>query len=280
MSTYTYLSNDNDNRARRMRLFGRERPIYEILGGGKAANILLWRDKAVSGAVFIGVLTLWFLFEVAEYNLVTFLCHFTITLMLVIFIWSNGAKVFKWTPPEIPKFLLEESMLCKVICEKLNVFLSWLIYIACGNDIKLFCLVILVVSMLSTIGNYITASNLLFIGKQTLFITCFLYLSISYYVWKLFYNYYTPSNKYKMSFYATFVICQCIEGREPFLMVLYKGCWIVCMGTLPYLYERHEEKVNYLFATLIWRISKAYNTFDRNIVSKIPRWPLKHRKYL
>lgn len=35
MSTYTYLSNDNDNRARRMRLFGRERPIYEILGGGK-----------------------------------------------------------------------------------------------------------------------------------------------------------------------------------------------------------------------------------------------------
>ncbi|KAL7586230.1 hypothetical protein Lser_V15G40775 [Lactuca serriola] len=219
MSTYTYLSNDNDNRARRMRLFGREKPIYEILGGGKAANILLWRDKAVSGAVFMGVLTLWFLFEVAEYNLVTFLCHLTITLMLVIFIWSNGAKAFKWTPPEIPKFLLEESMLCKVICEKLNVFLSWLIYIACGNDIKLFCLVILVISMLSTIGNYIAASNLLFIG-------------------------------------------------------------IVCMGTLPYLYERHEEKVNYLFATLIWRISKAYNTFDRNIVSKIPRWPLKHRKYL
>ncbi|CAH1424702.1 unnamed protein product [Lactuca virosa] len=183
MSTYTYLSNDNDNGARRMRLFGRERPIYEILGGGKAANILLWRDKAVSGAVFMGVMALWFLFEVAEYNLVTFLCHLTITVMLVIFIWSNGAKAFKWTPPEIPKFLLEESMLCKDICEKLNVFLSWLINIACGNDIKLFCLVILVVSMLSTIGKYITASNLLFIG-------------------------------------------------------------IVCMGTLPYLYERHEEKTD------------------------------------
>ncbi|KAF5756387.1 hypothetical protein HanXRQr2_Chr17g0814061 [Helianthus annuus] len=77
-----------------LKLFGRERPIHEILGSGK--DILLWRNKAISGAHFIGMMGIWFLFEVAEYNLVTFFCHVTITTMLVVFIWSNGARAFNW----------------------------------------------------------------------------------------------------------------------------------------------------------------------------------------
>lgn len=213
------LPNAKNNAAPKMRLFSRERPIYEVLGGGKVANVLLWRNKVVSGAFFIGIMVIWFLFEVAEYNLITLLCHLIITVMLVIFIWSNGAKAFKWTPPEIPMILLEKSMIYRDMCKKLNFFLSWLVYIACGNDIKMFCLVIVVASILSTIGNYITTSNLLFIG-------------------------------------------------------------ILFMGTFPYLYEKHEEKVDDLFAVLIWRVSKIGAILDKNVVSKIPRWPLKHKKYL
>ncbi|KAL4586934.1 hypothetical protein LXL04_011582 [Taraxacum kok-saghyz] len=215
----TDLPTAGNKGARIMRLLRRERPVYEILGGGKVANVLLWRNKAVSGAFFMGFVAMWFLFEVAEYKLVTLICHSTITAMLVIFIWSNGAKAFKWPPPpEIPTILLEESMTYRDICKRLNLLLVWIVYVACGNDTTLFCLVIVAASILSTIGNYITTSNLLYIG-------------------------------------------------------------VFFMGTLPYIYEKHEQKVDYFFATLIRRVSKIYEIFDRNFVSKIPRWPLKQKKY-
>ncbi|KAI3735902.1 hypothetical protein L6452_15426 [Arctium lappa] len=207
-----------DNRAQITRLFGRKRPVHEILGGGEVADLLLWRNKIVSAATSIVVLTIWFLFEFAEYNLVTFICHLTITVMLVIFIWTNGAKALGWTPPDVPKILLEESMLYQDFCKNLSFFLTRLVYIACGNDIKLFCLAFLTVSILSTIGNYITTLNLLFTG-------------------------------------------------------------FICMGTLPYLYEKHEEKVDYFFDTLTQKVFKIYKMFDRNVVSKIPKWPLKEKKF-
>ncbi|KVI04446.1 Reticulon [Cynara cardunculus var. scolymus] len=147
------------------RLYGRKRPIHKILGGGE--DILLWRNKIISGVTSIVVLTIWFLFEFAEYNLVTFLCHLTITVMLIIFIWTNGAKAFGWTPPNVPKILLEES-------------------------------------------------------------------------------------------------------------TIYQGFCV--MGTLPYLYEKHEEKVDYLFHKLNQKVFKIYKMFDRYVVSKIPRWPMRSKK--
>ncbi|XP_024991985.1 reticulon-like protein B9 [Cynara cardunculus var. scolymus] len=199
------------------RLYGRKRPIHKILGGGEVADILLWRNKIISGVTSIVVLTIWFLFEFAEYNLVTFLCHLTITVMLIIFIWTNGAKAFGWTPPNVPKILLEESTIYQGFCANLNFLISRLVYIACGNDIKLFCLAILTISILSMIGSYVTALNLLFIGF-------------------------------------------CV------------------MGTLPYLYEKHEEKVDYLFHKLNQKVFKIYKMFDRYVVSKIPRWPMRSKK--
>jgi len=60
------------------------------------ADMLLWRDRNLSAAVLGGMTVIWFLFEIAEYNLVTFLCHISITTMLVLFIWSTAADILKW----------------------------------------------------------------------------------------------------------------------------------------------------------------------------------------
>ncbi|XP_022023328.1 reticulon-like protein B9 [Helianthus annuus] len=197
-----------------LKLFGRERPIHEILGSGKVADILLWRNKAISGAHFIGMMGIWFLFEVAEYNLVTFFCHVTITTMLVVFIWSNGARAFNWTPPNIPVIQLEESMLYKDLCEKVNFFMLTLINIACGNDIIHFCLTLLAIELLAMIGNYVSTPNLLFIV-------------------------------------------------------------LVCMGTHPHLYEKHEAKVESLVDLINQKVFEIYKTLNENIISKIPKWPKK-----
>ncbi|RRT72970.1 hypothetical protein B296_00020147 [Ensete ventricosum] len=35
------------------RLFGREKPVHRILGGGKPADVFLWKNKKASGIVII-----------------------------------------------------------------------------------------------------------------------------------------------------------------------------------------------------------------------------------
>lgn len=67
-----------------------------IIGELAVADILLWRDRNLSAALLGGMTVIWFLFEIVEYNFVTLLCHISITTMLVLFIWSTAADIFKW----------------------------------------------------------------------------------------------------------------------------------------------------------------------------------------
>ncbi|KAK4389228.1 Reticulon-like protein B2 [Sesamum angolense] len=83
------------------RLFGREKPVHKVLGGGQAfdcvkddnlsalvdvtINIYLsfqllcrcapMADKKVSAGVLGGAAALWFLFDVLEYHFLTLICH-------------------------------------------------------------------------------------------------------------------------------------------------------------------------------------------------------------
>lgn len=60
------------------------------------ADVLLWKDKITSTVIVAGFSMVWFLFEVAEYNLVTLLCHILIALMLILFVWYNAAGLVTW----------------------------------------------------------------------------------------------------------------------------------------------------------------------------------------
>lgn len=55
-----------------------------------AADIVLWRNKKVSGGV-LGVATaIWVLFELLEYHLLTLICHCLILALAILFLWSNA----------------------------------------------------------------------------------------------------------------------------------------------------------------------------------------------
>ncbi|XP_015069134.1 reticulon-like protein B9 [Solanum pennellii] len=161
-------SSDSDNDFEpTSKLLGRQRPIHSVLGGGKVADILLWRDKRLSAAILIAVAVMWFLFEVVDYTFVTLLCHVSITTMLIVFIWSAGADMFGWRPPNIPKDILVDTSfvdVASIIHNKFNNFLSICHFVACGNDAKSFFLAIISLYILSVIGNYISTLNLLFFG--------------------------------------------------------------------------------------------------------------------
>ncbi|WOH03389.1 hypothetical protein DCAR_0622786 [Daucus carota subsp. sativus] len=173
-----FSSDSEDEVAQSSQLFSRERSVHALLGGGQVADVLLWRDRKVSSAIMAAVTVAWFLFEVVEYNFITLLCHIFITSMLVIFIWSTAADLFNWAPPQIPKIVLQDSSFRDVALTfhiKFNQLLSTFIYIACGNNLKLFAMAVLLLWLVSLIGNYISSLNLLFLGILSLETLPFLY---------------------------------------------------------------------------------------------------------
>ncbi|XP_020106010.1 reticulon-like protein B2 [Ananas comosus] len=147
--------------------FGRERPLHQLIGGGKLADVLLWRNKNLSAGILAAATVAWFLFEVAEYHVLTLLCHLSVAAMLVVFIWSNGAHLFERAPPKIPEVIVSEHAFKEVAFAfhaKLNRFLSILYEIACGKDLKLFLLAIVSLWFLSILGSSCSFITLLYLG--------------------------------------------------------------------------------------------------------------------
>ncbi|PSR96538.1 Reticulon-like protein [Actinidia chinensis var. chinensis] len=221
MPTPSSSSDSDDDRTPLVRPFGRQRPIRDILGGGKVADVLLWKDKRISAAILVGIGFIWFLFEVYEYNLLTLLCHIIISAMLVIFAWNKGAETFNWTRPKIPHLISDKSTfrdIAAISRAKLDQFLSSFFYVACGNDFRQLVLAIVSLWTLSVIGNYISTLNLLFFG------------------------------------------CLCLE-------------------TLPFLYDRYEDRVDYFVGRVSRRMRKSYKKLDREVLRKIPRGPVQEKKH-
>ncbi|KAF8390095.1 hypothetical protein HHK36_024617 [Tetracentron sinense] len=216
-----YSSDSDDHRTPPVKMFGRQRPLHAVFGGGRVADVLLWRNKNLSAAILIGAALIWFLFEVVEYTFLTLLCHISITTMLVVFIWSNGAELFNWSHPKIPEIILSQSAFQEVATTfhvKLNQFLLILYDIACGKDLTLFLLAIASLWILSVIGTYFSSLNLLYFG-------------------------------------------------------------FVGIAILPVLYERYENHVDYLASKGNRDMKKLYKKFDSKVLNKIPRGPVKEKKF-
>ncbi|KAL9337582.1 hypothetical protein Peur_069351 [Populus x canadensis] len=169
-----YSSDSENETTPRTKLFGRQRPIRSVLGGGQVADVLLWENKKVSAALSVGMTVLWLLFEVAEYNLVTLFSHISIAAMLIVFIWFTTADFFNWNHPELPTSILDKSTFQEfafTLHERSNQALSKFMDIARGKEPALFFMAIFFLYILSVIGNYFTFLNFLylcFVCLQTL----------------------------------------------------------------------------------------------------------------
>ncbi|XP_030933355.1 reticulon-like protein B1 [Quercus lobata] len=148
------------------RLFGREKPVHKVLGGGKPADVFLWRNKKISASV-LGVATaLWVFFELLEYHLVTLVCHILILSLAVLFLWSNASTFINKSPPHIPQVGLPENFVLEVVSTvriELNTALAVLRDIASGRDLKSFLSVIAGLWVLSIVGNWCNFLTLFYI---------------------------------------------------------------------------------------------------------------------
>jgi hypothetical protein len=153
------------------RLFGREKPVHKVLGGGKPADVFLWRNKKISGGVLGGATVLWILFELLEYHFITLVCHILILSLALLFLWSNASTFINKSPPHIPEVQLPEKCVLEVasaLRAEINMAFAVLRDIASGRDLKKFLGVIAGLWVLSVVGN---CCNFL-----TLFYICFVLL--------------------------------------------------------------------------------------------------------
>lgn len=151
------------------RLFGREKPVHKVFGGGKPADVFLWRDKKVSGGVLGGATAIWLLFEVLEYNLLTLVCHALILSLSILFLWSNASTFIKKPQPNIPKIFIPEEPVMQIVTMariEINRGFATLQDISSGKDLKKFLLVIgglWIVSIIGSCCNFLTLIYILFV---------------------------------------------------------------------------------------------------------------------
>ncbi|KAK4263851.1 hypothetical protein QN277_029212 [Acacia crassicarpa] len=199
------------------KLFGYGRSLHAVVGGGKMADIMLWKDKKKTGALVGAFTFIWFLFEGLEYPLVTLLCHLLVASMLVLFLWYNAAGLITWEPPSVHDLQISESTV-RHFCARLNWFLRKFYEISVGKDLSLFFATIAGLWILSAIGSYFTTLNL----------TYFVFLA---------------------------------------------------MVSLPVMYERYEYEVDYLASKGNQDLRRLMSTLDTKVLNKIPRGPVKEKKY-
>ncbi|GLT63628.1 hypothetical protein SLA2020_361790 [Shorea laevis] len=205
-------SHTNALKSKIYRIFGKEKPVHKVLGGGKLADVMLWRNKKISASVLGGATVLWILFELLEYPLITLVCHILIVSLAILFLWSNASKFINKSPPEIPEVVLPEKCILAVasaLTTEINRALAVAREVASGRDLKEFLGVIAGLWVLSIVGNKFNFLTLL---------------------------------------YIVFVL----------------------LHTVPFVYEKHEDKVNSFAEKAIIEIKKQYAVLDEKVLSKIP----------
>ncbi|XP_077216272.1 reticulon-like protein B5 [Tasmannia lanceolata] len=174
-------SSDSDNEkymSKKTGLFGRQKPVHTVLGGGKSADIILWRNKQISAGILVGVTVVWLLFEWLGYHLLTLLCHSFILLLGVLFCWSNISSAINKSPPEFPKVVLPEYLFMSIALSlrfELNRAFATLREVASGKDLKKFLIVIATLWVLSVVGSWFNFLTLFYIVFVILHTVPFLY---------------------------------------------------------------------------------------------------------
>lgn len=167
-SSATASATSSDNvKAKIYRLFGREKPLHQVLGAGKPADVFLWRNKKISAGVLATGTTIWVLFELLEYHLLTLVCHILIFSLAVLFLWANVTTFITKSPPHIPEISLPERPFLEfasALRHELNRGFALLHEIAIGKDLKKFLGVVVGLWLLAIVGNCFDFLTLFYIN--------------------------------------------------------------------------------------------------------------------
>jgi hypothetical protein len=160
------------------RFLMKDKNVHQLLGGGRAADAALWRDKYLSAGTLGGSTLIWFLLEKSGYTFVTLMCNILMFVVLILFVWANVAALLSKKGPPVPELSLSEDFVfstARVIREEVNKALFIARDVALGKDFKLFLKVIATLYAISTVTSWFSFLTCVYIGIVLLHIVPFIY---------------------------------------------------------------------------------------------------------
>ncbi|KAJ7527394.1 hypothetical protein O6H91_16G051900 [Diphasiastrum complanatum] len=149
------------------RLFNRQRSVHQLLGGGKTADLLLWRKRNSTLGILTAVSGGYFLFEWSGYTLLSIISNVLLFVIIFLFLWANAASFLNRSPPPIPELQLSEDIVYQsaaTLRADINKVLVLAHDVAIGKDFRVFLKVVGVLWVLSTIGGWCSLLTLLYVG--------------------------------------------------------------------------------------------------------------------
>lgn len=148
------------------RLFRRQRTLRELFGGGKAADVILWKKWTISAGILVGSTVSWVLFEWSGYRPLSLISNVMLLLIAILFTWAKAADILKRPPPPLPGWILSEEMVnstAESVRLRINRTLAAAHDIALGKDFSLFAKVVAFLYFLSTVSSWFDLITLLYI---------------------------------------------------------------------------------------------------------------------
>ncbi|CAI5489792.1 unnamed protein product [Closterium sp. NIES-64] len=154
------------------RPFGRTKSVSELLGGGKVADTLLWKDWKSSSAILLSVVALWFFFERSGMTLLTLAADGLMIVVTTFFLWAQVASFLNKSGPPLPELKVSEDSISKsaiYIRDEINTMLKLAHDVALGKDYLLFAKVLAALYVVAVVGAWFHFLTLVLIAIVTAF---------------------------------------------------------------------------------------------------------------
>ncbi|MBA0724818.1 hypothetical protein Golax_021477, partial [Gossypium laxum] len=148
------------------RLFGRQRPVHHILGGGKSADVLLWRNKKISASFLASATLIWVLFEWLNYHFLTLLSFALVLGMVAQFVWSNASGLLNRSSSQVPRLVLPDELFVSIgrsVGAEVNRGLQYLQDVSCQGNLKQFLVVAVSLWVAAVIGSWCNFLTVLYV---------------------------------------------------------------------------------------------------------------------
>ncbi|KAI4306938.1 hypothetical protein L6164_030176 [Bauhinia variegata] len=153
------------------RLSGRQAAIHQCMGGGKFADVLLWKQWHISFGAIVVATVLWLLLERTSLPFLSICSDVLLILIIISFLHANYATLRNKQPLTLPELVLSEEMVHSTAAS-LRVKINYLLLIAhditLGKDFRAFFKVVVGVWLLSVIGSFFSFFTLAYMGTLVL----------------------------------------------------------------------------------------------------------------
>lgn len=149
------------------RLLGRQVTVHQFMGGGKAADLLLWRRRNHSLGVIVLSTAAWLTFELSGLPILSVSSDVLLIGIIISFVHAQVSSFRNRQTDSLPELVLSEEMVNSTAASfrvKLNHLLVMAHDVTVGNDFRLFFKVVIFLWLLSAIGSYISFCTLVYIG--------------------------------------------------------------------------------------------------------------------